>query len=187
VKFGNMARLSSKPIQIPSDVVVRLEKSTLTVTGPGGELTRVIPEKISVVVSEDGREMSITYLKNTKEAESLLGTIYVHARNMVHGVSEGFTKVLEFEGVGYRASLEGEVLVLSLGFSHQIRYTPPEHINIQTEKNEIRVMGIDKELVGQVAATIRSYKKPEPYKGKGIHYRGERIIRKQGKKVGAGS
>ncbi len=106
---------------------------------------------------------------------------------MVRGVSEGFTKVLELEGIGYRASMDGKELVLSLGYSHPVRYTPPSSIEIVTEKNEIRVSGLDKELVGQVAAVIREYRKPEPYKGKGIRYKGEHIIRKAGKKAGVGT
>jgi large subunit ribosomal protein L6 len=182
-----MARLSSKPIQIPTGVTVHLEDNVLIAKGPKGELTRVVPKEVSVSFSEDVQEITFTKLKNTKVAASLLGTIYVLAQNMIQGVSEGFTKILEFEGVGYRATVEGNELVLSLGFSHPIRYTSPESIDISTEKNEIRVTGIDKELVGQVAAIIRSYKKPEPYKGKGIRYSGEHIIRKQGKKAGVGA
>ena len=138
-------------------------------------------------MSEDGRALNVTPAPNAKDVNHLVGSFYAHARNMILGVSVGFIKVLELEGIGYRASVEGKDLLLSLGFSHPIRYTAPSGIDIAVEKNEIRVSGIDKEMVGQVAAVIREYRKPEPYKGKGIHYKGEHIIRKAGKKAGVGA
>jgi large subunit ribosomal protein L6 len=184
--FYSMARLALKPIHVPTGVEVRFENGFLTVKGPKGELSRAVPENITLTCSEDGREISATITKESKETASLLGTAYIHARNMIIGVSEGFTKVLELEGVGYRVSVEGKDVVLLLGFSHPVRYTPPEGIAISINKNEIHVSGINKELVGQAAAAIRAYKEPEPYKGKGIRYRGEYIARKAGKKAGVG-
>ena len=180
-----MTRLSSKPIIVPAHVTVATEDSVLLVTGPKGTLSREVPGEVAIDISGDGRSIMITEAPRTKDAAAILGSFYAHARNMIQGVSEGFTKVLELEGIGYRASVEGKDLVLSLGFSHPVCYTPPAGIDIATEKNEIRVTGIDKELVGQAAAVIREYRKPEPYKGKGIRYKGEHVIRKAGKKAGA--
>lgn len=162
-----------------------VDNGVLKVKGPKGELERKIPAEISLNIDNDAKQITCSIGKPSKKAASLLGTAYVHARNMMQGVSEGFIKILELEGVGYRANAEGSNLVMSLGFSHPIKLALPEGIELKVEKNEIRVMGTDKELVGQTAATIRSYKEPEPYKGKGIHYRGEYIPRKAGKKAGA--
>lgn len=180
-----MGRLASKPIAIPDNVTVSMEKGILKVVGPKGELQRDMPAEIAVNVDATAREIMCSVSKPTKRAASLLGTAYVHTRNMMQGVSEGYVKILELEGVGYRASAEGNNLVLSLGFSHPVKLTLPEGVELKVEKNEIRIMGTNKELVGQTAATIRAYKEPEPYKGKGIHYRGEYIPRKAGKKAGA--
>lgn len=182
-----MTRLSSKPITVPAGITVSLTDDVFTVTGPKGTLTRSLPREVAVDISEDGRVLMVTPAPNAKDVEHLVGSFYAHARNMVIGVSEGFTKVLEIEGIGYRAAMEGKDLVLLLGFSHPVRYTPPAGIDIATEKNEIRLSGIDKELVGQAAAVIREYRKPEPYKGKGIRYKGEHILRKAGKKAGVGA
>lgn len=182
-----MTRLSSKPIRVPAGVTVSITDGVLTVVGSKGTISRVLPRGVVLDVSEDGRSLNAMPAPTFKDVDHLVGSFYAHARNMVEGVSDGFTKVLELEGIGYRALVEGKDLVLSLGFSHPIRYTAPSGIDIKTEKNEIRVSGIDKELVGQVAAVIREYRKPEPYKGKGIHYKGEHIIRKAGKKAGVGA
>lgn len=181
-----MSRLSAKPIHVPEGVSARLENGVFNVKGPKGELSRVVPRDVVLVVAENGREISVVASKRPKTA-NLIGTVYVSARNMVQGVSEGFSKVLEMEGVGYRASKEGNDIVFLLGFSHPVRYTPPDNVQLAVEKNTIRVVGIDKELVGKVAADIRALRPPEPYKGKGIRYQGERIMRKQGKKAGVGA
>lgn len=185
--FNMAGRLSSKPIYISQGVTISLEHGTLLVKGIKGELSLAVPPEVTLQVSEDGKEAMVAPIKNIKEISRIMGTFYVHVRNMVMGVSSGFTKILELEGIGYRASMDGKDLVLSLGFSHPVRYTSPGGIDISTEKNEIRISGINKELVGQVAASIRMYRKPEPYKGKGIRYQGEHIVRKAGKKAGVGA
>ena len=156
------------------------------VKGPKGELTRAIPSEVRVDIMDDTRELSVVLVENTKQGRSLVGTIYMLVRNMIYGVKDGFSKILDIEGVGYRAAMEGSDLVLALGFSHPVRFVPPEGIDITAEKNSIEVKGINKETVGQVAAIIRSYRPPEPYKGKGVRYRGEYIRRKAGKKTGVG-
>ncbi|OGZ44160.1 MAG: 50S ribosomal protein L6 [Candidatus Ryanbacteria bacterium RIFCSPHIGHO2_02_FULL_45_17b] len=182
-----MTRLSSKPIGVPAGVTVSVADNVFTVAGSKGTVSRVLSREVVLEMSEDGRALNVTPAPNAKDVNHLVGSFYAHARNMILGVSVGFIKVLELEGIGYRASVEGKDLLLSLGFSHPIRYTAPSGIDIAVEKNEIRVSGIDKEMVGQVAAVIREYRKPEPYKGKGIHYKGEHIIRKAGKKAGVGA
>ena len=182
-----MGRLSSKPIMVSAGVTVSIADGVCTVTGPKGTITRTLPAEVVLQVAQDGRALTVVSAPQAKDAARVVGSAYAHTRNMIAGVSEGFSKVLELEGIGYRASLEGNDLLLSLGFSHTIRYAPPAGIEITTEKNEIRVSGTDKELVGQVAAVIREYRKPEPYKGKGIRYKGEHIIRKAGKKAGVGT
>lgn len=182
-----MTRLSSKPIGVPAGVTVSVADSIFTAAGSKGTVSRVLSREVVFNVSEDGRTLDIIPAPHAKDVNHLVGSFYAHARNMILGVSVGFIKVLELEGIGYRASIEGKDLLLSLGFSHPIRYTAPSGIDITVEKNEIRVSGIDKEMVGQVAAVIREYRKPEPYKGKGIHYKGEHIIRKAGKKAGVGA
>lgn len=182
-----MTRLSSKPISVPAGVTVSMTNGSFAVSGPKGTISRVLPRHVVLELSEDGRAMTVVPAADAKDVNHLVGSYYAHAQNMITGVSQGFTKVLELEGIGYRASMEGKDLLLSLGFSHPVKYITPSGIDIAVEKNEIRVSGIDKEKVGQVAAVIREYRKPEPYKGKGIHYKGEHIIRKAGKKAGVGA
>ncbi|MEK7173755.1 MAG: 50S ribosomal protein L6, partial [Patescibacteria group bacterium] len=182
-----MTRLSKKPILIPMDVDVRVQDHMLLVKGKKGELQRQMPQEVSLRVSDDKHSILVSAAGSSRETPRLVGTTYVHTRNMISDVSAEFTKWLEIEGVGYRAAVDGKNMVLSLGFSHPIRYTVPDGIAVVVEKNEIRVSGIDRELVGHVATAIRAFRKPEPYKGKGIRYKGEHIIRKAGKKAGAGS
>ncbi|OGZ45915.1 MAG: 50S ribosomal protein L6 [Candidatus Ryanbacteria bacterium RIFCSPHIGHO2_02_FULL_45_13b] len=182
-----MTRLSSKPIRVPAGVTVSETDGFFVVNGPKGTVSRALPRQVVLEILEDGRMLTIVPAPNAKDVNHLVGSCYAHAQNMIIGVSQGFTKVLELEGIGYRASMDGRDLVLSLGFSHPIRYTSPVGIDIVVEKSEIRVSGIDKEKVGQAAAVIREYRKPEPYKGKGIRYKGEHIIRKAGKKAGVGA
>lgn len=176
-----MSRLGKLPIQIPAGVEATFADRVLTIKGPKGTLTRFVPEEVSVTVA-DGT-ITCAPARDTGYARALWGTIAAHANNMVRGVTEGFTKELEIEGVGYRAEAQGNTIKLTVGFSHPVELTAPENTTVVVEKNRITVTGPDKEQVGQFAANIRSVKEPEPYKGKGIHYVGEYIIRKQGKKA----
>lgn len=176
-----MSRLGKQPVMLPSGVEVTLADGTLTVKGPKGTLSRAMHK--DVAVSVEGNTVTVTPSKETDKAYALWGTFAAHIRNMVAGVTEGFTKVLEIEGVGYRAEMRGNSLVLNMGFSHPVEMPLPEGISASVEKNVITLSGTDKEQVGQFAADVRKVKKPEPYKGKGIRYQGEYIIRKQGKKA----
>lgn len=152
----------------------------LTVKGPKGTLTKEIRPDITFNI--EGDTITLTPGK-TPEAPALWGTYAAHVRNMIKGVTEGFTKVLEIEGVGYRAEVKGSEIVLNVGFSHSVPLTIPEGITAEVQKNVITLTGYDKDALGQFAANVRKVKKPEPYKGKGIRYQGEYIIRKQGKKA----
>jgi large subunit ribosomal protein L6 len=174
-----MSRIGKLPIEIPLETTAVVEKGLIKVTGSKGELSMTINQKIIVNISEN----KIILLKkvNDRESASLYGLTRTMIANMIKGVNEGFKKELEFNGIGYRASVSEDTLTLHLGYSHPINYQAPEDIQITTEKNSIKVSGIDKQKVGQVAAEIRSFKKPEPYKGKGIKYADEVIRRKAGK------
>lgn len=176
-----MSRLGKQPIAIPSGVTAVFENGVLTVKGPKGTLTRPVPENVSIAIEND--TVVVTPTPGAENAEALWGTYAAHARNMITGVTDGFEKQLEIEGVGYRAEAQGTTLKLSVGFSHPVELTAPEGVTVGVEKNVITVAGPDKEVVGQFAANVRATRKPEPYKGKGIHYVGEYIIRKQGKKT----
>ena len=175
-----MSRLGKQIIQIPANVEVSLDSGVLKVKGPKGELVRTVTSDIAVTI-EHGTVV-FTKTKDTKKTQALWGTYAAHLHNMILGVTEGFKKVLQIEGVGYKAEAQGNKIKLSVGFSHPVELVAPEGIQITTEKGTITVTGIDAEVVGQFAADIRKVKKPEPYKGKGIRYLGEFIIRKQGKK-----
>ena len=175
-----MSRLGKQPVQVPENVEVRFDQGVLNVKGPKGELSRPLTSDIIVLI--EGKMVTFTKSKETKRAQALWGTYVAHLLNMITGVTEGFTKILEIEGVGYKADVQGNTLKLSVGFSHPVLLTAPAGVALTTEKGVITVSGIDKEVVGQFAADIRKVKEPEPYKGKGIRYRGEFIIRKQGKK-----
>jgi large subunit ribosomal protein L6 len=176
-----MSRVGKKHIIIPAGVSVSAEGGSVSVRGPKGALTRRIHPDMQVAV-ETG-QMTVSPLYPGGGSSALAGLWRSLLANMVEGVSSGFEKKLEIEGIGYRASVDGGTLVLQLGFSHPVRYSIPERIAIRVEKNVITVAGIDKEQVGAAAAGIRALKKPEPYKGKGIHYQGEVIRRKAGKKA----
>lgn len=178
-----MSRLARQPIPIAAGLSVKEEGGRVVVKGPKGEMAVPILPHITVKVEPEGVRVATD--GTTKQAVSNTGTMWSLIRNALEGAGEGFTKVLEIEGVGYKAVLEGKTLVLSLGFSQPIRYEPAEGLTVAIEKNAIIISGIDKEVVGQAAAEIRAYRKPEPYKGKGIHYRGEVIRRKVGKKAAA--
>lgn len=175
-----MSRVGKKPIPILEGVKVEIIKSKIKVKGPKGELEREMPSAVKVVI-EDG-QILVQRLNEDKRSKSLHGTLRSLIFNMVKGVSEGFEKVLEVVGMGYKATLENGVLTLRVGYSHLVRYTGPEDVGIEVpNSNTIRVFGCDKQKVGEVAAEIRAVKKPEPYKGKGIRYKGEVIRRKVGK------
>ena len=176
-----MSRLGKIPLQIPAGVTVACADGVLTVSGPKGELSKTIREK-DVTVTISDQEVSFSP-QATEKAPALWGTYVAHCKNMITGVTEGFSKELEIEGVGYRAEVKGDTLVLNLGFSHPVEFTIPEGLSVTIEKNTITITGIDTERLGQFAADVRAVRPPEPYKGKGIHYQCEYIIRKQGKKA----
>ncbi len=176
-----MSRIGKAPISIPAGVEVTVSGSDVTVKGSKGSLTHTVPEVISVSV-DDG-VVSVARATEERSSRALHGLSRSLINNMVIGVSEGFRKDLEIVGVGYRAAAKGnDKLELSLGFSHSVEVQAPEGITFDVpEPTKIGVIGIDKQAVGQVAAVIRSYRKPEPYKGKGVRYAGERVVRKAGK------
>jgi large subunit ribosomal protein L6 len=176
-----MSKIGRQPINIPAGVEVRIDGRFVFAKGPKGELQRKIPKEIKAEI-KDG-QMVIEPAQSSKRTNALWGLTRSLLANLVKGVVEGFEKKLEIEGVGFRANVQGDKLVLSLGFSHPVEIPSPKGIKLQVEKNAIIVSGADKELVGQTAANIRALKKPEPYKGKGIRYQGEVIKRKAGKKA----
>jgi large subunit ribosomal protein L6 len=183
-----MSRIGRLPIAIPAGVEVTIDGQHLRVTGPLGTLERDVHPEIDIV-REDGM-LRVVRPSDAPRHRALHGLTRSLVANMVTGVTSGFTKVLEISGVGYRAQLQGETLVLALGFSHPVEVQPPNGITFSVETpTRLAVSGADRELVGQVAAAIRARRKPEPYKGKGIRYSGEQIRRKAGKagKVGGGS
>lgn len=183
MKYGSsyMSRVGKKPIKIPAGAEVKIQNQLVIVKGPKGELQREIRPEIKVIQEND--QLLVTPQKETKETAALWGLTRALLANDLKGVVDGFEKKLEIEGVGYRASLEGQNLNLQLGFSHPVKIQAPEGIKFSVEKNVIIVYGIDKGLVGQTAAKIRDEKPPEPYKGKGIKYVGEQVRRKLGKKA----
>jgi len=181
VKFGNMSRIGKKPIEIPQGVEISIENNLVKVKGPKGELERYIRPEIKVEKKEN--EIIVAPDKKTKRTSALWGLSRTLIANMVEGVTNGYEKKLEIQGVGYRANLEGEDLVLLMGYSHPVKMEKVEGIKFEVQKNIIIVSGIDKELVGQIAAKIRKVRPPEPYKGKGIRYEGEYVRRKSGKKA----
>jgi len=176
-----MSRLGVQPIKIPTGVEAAFDNGVFSVKGSKGELKKPMTNAVSITVADGA--VTLTPAKQTKEARALWGTYASHIQNMIKGVTEGFEKRLEIEGVGYRAEAQGNKLVLNVGFSHPVELIAPEGVTVAVEKSLITVSGFDKEAVGQFAANVREVKKPEPYKGKGIHYVGEYIIRKQGKKA----
>lgn len=175
-----MSRIGRKPITVPSGVDITLDNSVITVKGPKGTLTRELHKDMKVII--ENNEITVERPSDQKAHRSLHGTTRSVVSNMVSGVTEGFTRNLELVGVGYRASKSGEKLVLNVGYSHPVEITPEPGITFEVPSNtKIIVSGINKERVGEYAAKIRSVREPEPYKGKGIKYEGERIIRKEGK------
>lgn len=179
-----MSRIGKRPIPIPENIEVVVEANSVRVSGPKGELSVALSAGVKAKV-EDGK-IFLERKSNSKQVRQLHGTISRHLTNVIKGVSEGWSKTLELVGTGYRARLEGTTLVLSVGFSHPVRIDPPEGITFSVEENKVTVSGIDKTLVGQAAANIRTIRPPEPYKGKGIKYEDEVIRRKAGKVAKAG-
>lgn len=178
-----MSRLIKKPIAVGSGATLTFQDGVLAVKGPKGELTVNVPKGLTVTIGEG----TVLIGGAAEENPAMAGTVWSLTQNAIKGVLEGFTKVLEVEGVGYRVAVEGKELVLFLGYALPVRMAILDGVTVTVEKNVIKVSGISKELVGRMAAEIRAKKKPEPYKGKGIHYQGEVIRRKVGKKAGAGA
>lgn len=175
-----MSRIGRKPISVPSGVEVKLDDHVITVKGPKGTLTRELHK--DMIIEQNANEIEIKRPSETKAHKSLHGLTRTLVANMVEGVTNGFTKELEIQGVGYRAAKQGKDLVMNLGYSHQVIIPEIDGITIDVPNaTSIVVNGIDKQVVGQFAAEIREKRPPEPYKGKGIRYAGERIIRKEGK------
>jgi large subunit ribosomal protein L6 len=177
-----MSRVAKSPIKLPAGVAIKVSGSQLNVKGPKGSLDLVLHESVSLAKTDNDGEYMVT--PEDDKAIAMAGTFRALVNNMVVGVSEGFEKKLQLVGVGYRAQLQGSTLNLALGFSHPVEYAAPEGITLATpSQTEIVVSGCDKQRVGQVAAEIRAYRPPEPYKGKGVRYSDERVIRKEAKKA----
>jgi large subunit ribosomal protein L6 len=176
-----MSRIGKKPVAVPSGVTANVEGQTVKVKGPKGALQFVVPDDCTVQL--DKGEIKVDPRNDSKRARSMWGTSRTLVSNLMTGVTKGFERKLEINGVGYRAAVQGKNLNLALGYSHDVAYAIPEGITIVTPKpTEIVITGIDKQKVGQVAAEIRAYRRPEPYKGKGVKYSDEFIFRKEGKK-----
>lgn len=179
-----MSRIGKVPVALPDKVEVKIEGHKVVVKGPKGTMEREFNTLVTLKL--DGKNLTVTPADESVEARSQWGTARTLLNNMVTGVSKGFVKSLEFTGVGYKAGVSGSVLNLSLGYSHPIDYKLPVGITAKVDKNRIDIEGCDKEIVGQVAAVVRSFREPEPYKGKGLKYSDETIIRKAGKAGGKG-
>ena len=174
-----MSRIAKKPVEIPAGVEIEMAGNSLAVKGPKGRLELRIHNSVSV----DKQETSLLFRSRRKGADAMAGTMRSLASNAVHGVSQGFERRLQLVGVGYRAQAQGNKLNLTLGFSHPVHYAIPEGISIETpSQTEVVIKGIDKQKVGQVAAEVRAFRPPEPYKGKGVKYADEQIVRKEAKK-----
>ena len=170
-----MSRLARNPINIPDDIKVSLADNVISFEGKLGKSSSTLPEGIAVDLKDN-------LLHFTGENKAMLGTVYANVKNEIIGNTKGFEKKLELVGTGYKANVSGKTLVLALGYSHDINFQIPDGISIKVEKNLVTVTGTSKQLVGQVAAEIKSFRKPEPYKGKGVRYEGEKVYRKEGKK-----
>ena len=170
-----MSRLARNPISIPEDIKVSLADNVISFEGKLGKSSSTLPQGIEVDLKDN-------LLHFTGENKAMLGTVYANVKNEIIGNTKGFEKKLELVGTGYKANVSGKTLVLALGYSHDINFQIPDGITIKVEKNLVTVTGTSKQLVGQVAAEIKSFRKPEPYKGKGVRYEGEKIYRKEGKK-----
>jgi large subunit ribosomal protein L6 len=175
-----MSRIGKNPVALPAGVEANLAGRQITLKGKNGELQFVIPVEIKTTIADN--QIEFTTESNAKQAKAYWGLTRAMVANMVKGVSEGFTKVLEVNGVGYRAAVNGSKLDLSLAFSHPVSMEIPSNLTVSVKGNEITITGKDKQEVGQFAANVRAWRKPEPYKGKGIKYKEEHIRRKEGKK-----
>ena len=176
-----MSRIGKRPVQVPAGVTAAVEGQKVTAKGPKGELFFVANDEVKLEMNDNA--VSVTPVNDSKDARSKWGMSRTMIENIFRGVKDGYERKLEINGVGYRAAMQGKNLQLSLGFSHDVVYEPPQGITIAVPKpTEIVVTGISKQQVGQVAAEIREYRGPEPYKGKGVKYAGEKIVRKEGKK-----
>ena len=176
-----MSRLGKKPVAIPSGVTANIENGTLTVKGPKGTLSMGLADEVEYKV--EGEEITVKPANDTRRSRDFWGMQRTLVSNLVEGVTEGYTKVLEITGVGYRAQAQGKKLKLQLGYSHDVDLDVPEGLEVKTpDQTTVEISGIDKQSVGQFAAEVRRWRKPEPYKGKGIKYRGEYVFRKEGKK-----
>lgn len=178
-----MSRLGKKPVVLPTNVTAMFVAGVLTMKGPKGKIARTFTNDVTITLT--GSEIILLPARESNYTRALWGTYAAHIYNMIAGVTEGFTKKLEIEGVGYRAEMNGTVLGLVVGFSHPVAIPIPPGLTVTVEKNVITVSGIDKDVVGQFAAVVRLAKPPEPYKGKGIRYAGEYVLRKQGKRATA--
>ncbi len=177
-----MSRIAKEPVSLPGGVKAEFQGGQLLVSGPKGSLKLSIPENIGLELGEDF--IKVRQNEEDKKCKALSGTIRALIQNLVTGVQSGFEYKLEIVGVGYRAQVQGKKLNLSLGFSHPVEFTIPEGVAIETpSQTEIVIQGVDKQVVGQVAADIRSFRPPEPYKGKGVRYAGEQIVKKEAKKA----
>lgn len=175
-----MSRIGKRPITVPAKVQITLDGAKIVVKGPKGELSRELP--VNIQVAQDGETLNVNRIDDSRVSRQLHGLCRTLVANMVEGVSTGFQRRLEIQGVGYRAALQGRNLVLSMGYSHQVQIPPPEGIQFAVENpTNVIVSGYDKEIVGNTAARIRAVRPPEPYKGKGIRYAGEVVLRKAGK------
>jgi len=178
-----MSRIGKRPVAIPSNVTATLEGQTIKVKGPKGELVFTAPEQVTLAKTDGG--VTVSPHDESRTAQAMWGTSRTCVANLVEGVTDGFSKTLEINGVGYRAAIKGKNLQLTVGYSHEVLHPIPSGVDIKVsgaKQEVITVAGIDKQLVGQVAAEIRKYRPPEPYQGKGIRYSGEYIFRKEGKK-----
>jgi large subunit ribosomal protein L6 len=175
-----VSRIGKRPIEVPDKVTVTIQDRTVNVKGPKGELSRTLP--LGVTIAQEDKVVTVSRVDESRIARQRHGLCRTLVANMVEGVSTGFSRKLEIQGVGYRAAVQGSKLVLSMGFSHPVEMIPPDGIQFAVEGNvNVTVVGIDKELVGNTAARIRAVRPPEPYKGKGIRYQGEAVRRKAGK------
>ncbi len=181
-----MSRIGNSPIIVPAGVTVDISKTDVKVTGPKGELTTPLANPNVKITQKDG-VITVSRFNEDKSTKAYHGLIRSLINNTVIGVTEGYKKELQVEGVGFKVNLNGNTLTLALGFSHEVKFRAPEGIQLSVEGLNITVEGLDKQLVGQSAAQIREFKKPEPYKGKGIRYVDEYIIRKAGKTAGSGA
>ena len=176
-----MSRIANKPVELPSGVEIKINGQMVNVKGPKGSSDITLHE--AVAVAQNDQELNFSMTDEAATNQAMAGTMRSLVANMVHGVSQGFEKKLTLVGVGYRANLQGKILNLTLGFSHPVNFEIPEGINIECpSQTEIVVTGIDKQAVGQVSANIRAYRPPEPYKGKGVRYSDEHVLRKEAKK-----